>query len=852
MELINLCFVDDLFLFAHGDANSTQIIMESLDEFKNVSGLVLSLPKSTAYFCNVLNYIKYAILQIMPFEEGRLPVKYLGVSLVSSRLVFKDCKELIERVESRLNDWKNKVLSFAAAHAWVPLSHGDTGRVKAKVARDVVCLLKEEGGLGIRRLDHFNKALMVSHIWKLLQKKESLWVTWLYLYKIKDRNFWEIPFRGNMSWGWRKILQLRPLIRKFIWHKVGDGSRVSIWYDQWCGVSPLSNIVSSRDMYRVGLNPSSMVDEVLVDGNLAWPSELCVKYPIISSILVPHFGHGSGDSLEWRNNSGLVNPLLVSTVWHSIRPRVSKVDWVDVVWYSNCIPRHVAHMWLIIKRRLKTQDQLRSWLSLLFQFHQIRLRRVWGHQLDESSCLFDPSEDPSSDHIPPLPASSPFLSSTDDSLDSDIPDTPPSPTHGTPFTETTLSTQRSPVASGALRRRVMVLAPGQPIPHGRSYCYHLNGSVHMMTARKRVGALPTYHLAVRHSVDYSSSDHFSSDDSSRDSSSSSSSESSSNSSVVALSDYASSRSSSDHSSPTQSSDMRPSHHLCSLVLSIHRSSVVISKRPCHDSSSASPSRKRSRSPAASVPLSLPTLGALSYACADLLPSPKRIRSPETAMDLEGCSEDSFKPYVPREVGLGVDFEDESFESSRHRGTDLEIEVTYETLGDLVQRFHDHTEEILVRRVQLERNNIRLRDMMDVASQRVARTMPNTQSGASRTCEGINELIDRQLAGALGSRNGNGRNGNSNENGGGNGYNFGGFMPARECTYQDFLKCQLLSFNGTEGVVGLTRWFEKMETVFYISNYPEKYQVKYASCTLLNSALTWWNSHKRTIGIEAAF
>ncbi|GJW79647.1 putative reverse transcriptase domain-containing protein [Tanacetum coccineum] len=78
------------------------------------------------------------------------------------------------------------------------------------------------------------------------------------------------------------------------------------------------------------------------------------------------------------------------------------------------------------------------------------------------------------------------------------------------------------------------------------------------------------------------------------------------------------------------------------------------------------------------------------------------------------------------------------------------------------------------------------------------------------------------------------------------------MPARECTYQDFLKCQPLNFNGTEGVVRLTRWFEKMETVFHISNCPKKYQVKYASCTLLNSALTWWNSHKRMIGNEAAY
>ncbi|GKD19272.1 hypothetical protein Tco_1208430, partial [Tanacetum coccineum] len=130
-----------------------------------------------------------------------------------------------------------------------------------------------------------------------------------------------------------------------------------------------------------------------------------------------------------------------------------------------------------------------------------------------SDMEFDPSENPSSDHIPPLPAISPFLSSANDTTDNDTPDTPSSPTHGIPFTETTLSTQRSPTSSGALRRKVMVLAPGQPIPHGRPYRYHLNGPVHMMTARKWVGPLPTHRLAVRHSVDYSSSDHFSLDDS---------------------------------------------------------------------------------------------------------------------------------------------------------------------------------------------------------------------------------------------------------------------------------------------------------------------------------------------------
>ncbi|GKB20616.1 putative reverse transcriptase domain-containing protein [Tanacetum coccineum] len=106
-------------------------------------------------------------------------------------------------------------------------------------------------------------------------------------------------------------------------------------------------------------------------------------------------------------------------------------------------------------------------------------------------------------------------------------------------------------------------------------------------------------------------------------------------------------------------------------------------------------------------------------------------------------------------------------------------------------------------------------------------------------------------------NGNGGD-NGNGLGGGNGdgnpnMNVGGVVPVtREYTYQDFLKCQPLFFKGTKGVVGLTRWFQKIEIVIHISNCPSKYQVKYASCTLQNSALTWWNSQKRTIRTDVAY
>nr|GEV37226.1 hypothetical protein [Tanacetum cinerariifolium] len=105
-----------------------------------------------------------------------------------------------------------------------------------------------------------------------------------------------------------------------------------------------------------------------------------------------------------------------------------------------------------------------------------------------------------------------------------------------------------------------------------------------------------------------------------------------------------------------------------------------------------------------------------------------------------------------------------------------------------------------------------------------RTMTNTRSGMTPVV--IKEIINRHVAEALethkinrnlglenrnrnGIGNGNGGNGNGNggngngqrENGNGDGR---GDMPvARECTYQDFMKCQPLNFKGTEGVVGLT-------------------------------------------------
>ncbi|GKB86018.1 hypothetical protein Tco_0958290 [Tanacetum coccineum] len=67
---------------------------------------------------------------------------------------------------------------------------------------------------------------------------------------------------------------------------------------------------------------------------------------------------------------------------------------------------------------------------------------------------------------------------------------------------------------------------------------------------------------------------------------------------------------------------------------------------------------------------------------------------------------------------------------------------------------------------------------------------------------------------------------------------------RQCK-DDMLELRPHYFKGIEGVV------EKIESVFQISNCAESFQVKFAACTLLDGALTWWNSYVKTIELDAA-
>ncbi|GJV64743.1 putative reverse transcriptase domain-containing protein [Tanacetum coccineum] len=131
--------------------------------------------------------------------------------------------------------------------------------------------------------------------------------------------------------------------------------------------------------------------------------------------------------------------------------------------------------------------------------------------------------------------------------------------------------------------------------------------------------------------------------------------------------------------------------------------------------------------------------------------------------------------------------------------------------------------------------------MAPTTRRGPNTPVNNTNPNNMTLESIQAMIDQALL--RNSTNGDGSHSSHEDN-------RRHVQTACPCYYADFIKCQPLNFKGTEGVVGLTRWIEKMESVFNISGCAIENQVKFATCTLLGAALTWWNGQIRTLGPEA--
>ena len=110
-------FVDDNMIMGPSSIHEARGIKEIMNTFLEASGLEISKEKSQNYFFNTLQITKRNILRILEFSEGSLPSKYLGAPLAESTIEKISWKELLDKINKKINLW-----TYRALFSWVDSS----------------------------------------------------------------------------------------------------------------------------------------------------------------------------------------------------------------------------------------------------------------------------------------------------------------------------------------------------------------------------------------------------------------------------------------------------------------------------------------------------------------------------------------------------------------------------------------------------------------------------------------------------------------------------------------------------------------------------------------------------------
>jgi hypothetical protein len=113
MKLTHICFADDLLIFSEASQYSIGVIKAALAEFEELFGLKANPSKSYVFCSGISDRLKQLLLQDLQMHEGKFPVRYLGVPLISTRLTAADCEQLLDRITSRISSLLSRNLSYA-------------------------------------------------------------------------------------------------------------------------------------------------------------------------------------------------------------------------------------------------------------------------------------------------------------------------------------------------------------------------------------------------------------------------------------------------------------------------------------------------------------------------------------------------------------------------------------------------------------------------------------------------------------------------------------------------------------------------------------------------------------------
>uniref|UniRef100_A0A2N9GTW6 Reverse transcriptase domain-containing protein n=1 Tax=Fagus sylvatica TaxID=28930 RepID=A0A2N9GTW6_FAGSY len=369
LSISHSLFADDTLIFCGADTEQAWHLRGVFIWFQAISGLKINLSKSELVpVVQVPNVPEMA--GILGCQVASLPLKYLGLPLGASFKSKVLWDRVVEKMEKHLAGWKRLYLSKGGRVTLIkstlssiptyflslfPIPMSVANRLE-KLQRDFwwggleddhkfhlvnwkqTCTPLPSGGLGIRNMVVFNKALLGKWLWRYSTEPTSLWRQVIDSKYGCQRSAW-CTDRVSTTHGvslWKHIRAGWKDFSHHISYKVGDGSQISFWHDTWCGALPLRQQFPT--LFLLSRDPEAKV----VDGSL---------FQVISP--------GASDTLCWNpSRRGIFE--VRSYYYVLIQPHPEDNFPWKCVWRAK-VPLRVAFFtWTAALGKILTTDNLRK------------------------------------------------------------------------------------------------------------------------------------------------------------------------------------------------------------------------------------------------------------------------------------------------------------------------------------------------------------------------------------------------------------------------------------------------------------------------------------------------------------
>uniref|UniRef100_A0A2N9IB59 Uncharacterized protein n=1 Tax=Fagus sylvatica TaxID=28930 RepID=A0A2N9IB59_FAGSY len=252
LSISHSLFADDTLIFCGADSEQAWYLRGVFIWFQAISGLKINLSKSELVPVGQVTNVP-ELAGILGCRVASLPLTYLGLPLGASFKSKSIWVGVVEKMEKRLAGWKRGI------------SYGVVWRRSTSftwLTWQQVCTPLYGGGLGIRDVAIFNKALLGKWLWRYSMEPTSLWRQVIDSKYGAQGNFWcsnRVTTPHGVSL-WKHIRAGWDVFSQHISYTVGDGARLRFWHDVWCGDRPLRSLFPS--LFQLARAPEATVADL--------------------------------------------------------------------------------------------------------------------------------------------------------------------------------------------------------------------------------------------------------------------------------------------------------------------------------------------------------------------------------------------------------------------------------------------------------------------------------------------------------------------------------------------------------------------------------------------------------------